>query len=227
MTDLLPTWDDLHSDWETVADDPGDGWVQVLEAARKRLSKNSPADWEWLKDSLARQEKKSFVAAVFRNQSMPKKLLSAFIQAAVDEKNPSFNRHFIEPCLHTYPPSLIGGRLLEYLSSGSDSEVAGAASAFYWVLALRKETGEAEEDFRPIADEFQRIALLTFISNTDLNVRRRIIPMLCLKSGEFTKDLLPQVKEAIKIARSHPDEYIRHRVEVQLGSWGPFFALLT
>jgi hypothetical protein len=58
--------------------------------------------------------------------------------------------------------------------------------------------------------------LREFVTNADVNVRRSIIPSLNLDEANYPDDLKPLVAQAIAIARSHPDDYIPHRVEVQL-----------
>ena len=68
--------------------------------------------------------------------------------------------------------------------------------------------------------------LREFVGSLDSNVRRRIIPMLRLVPEAYPEEMRPLVTEAIEAAlRSHTDEYIRHRVVVQLGAGGPFMAL--
>ena len=62
--------------------------------------------------------------------------------------------------------------------------------------------------------------LREFIDNTDLELRPRIIPMLVLDAKKYPEELRPLIAQAIAIARSHSDEYIRHRVEIQLGGTG-------
>jgi len=54
--------------------------------------------------------------------------------------------------------------------------------------------------------------------NADLAVRRQIILSLKLNSRSYSETLKPLVSQAIEIARNHEDQYIRHRVEVQLGN---------
>lgn len=71
-----------------------------------------------------------------------------------------------------------------------------------------------------------RVLLTTFVRNPDVDVRRRILPHLELRSvAGYPEELRPMVAEAIAIARAHPDEYIRHRLEVQLGNAGTLMAL--
>lgn len=52
--------------------------------------------------------------------------------------------------------------------------------------------------------------------NEDLDVRRRIIPCLVLRPKPRGSKRRELVERATRIAREHPDEYIRHRVEIQV-----------
>ena len=145
-------------------------------------------------------------------------MLKQMLLAAVLEKDPSYNRDFIQPCVQSFGPETVRIQLLEYLESGSDAEKAGAASALYWVRGDGDSTSEV----------WQRICcqmLREFVHNPNLEVRRRIIPMLDLKFRKYPRDLRPLTKQAIDIARSHSDEYIRHRVEIQLGGRGPLLPI--
>jgi hypothetical protein len=62
------------------------------------------------------------------------------------------------------------------------------------------------------------LLLREFVANGNVHVRRSIIPSLKLEESAYPDDLKPLVAQAIEIARNHEDEYIRHRVEVQLGN---------
>jgi hypothetical protein len=138
--------------------------------------------------------------------------------AGVLEKNPSYNRDFIEPCVKSFGPETLLIQLLEYLESGSDEEKAGAASALYWV-------GGDDDSTADLRQRIRCQLLREFVHNSHLEVRRRIIPMLELRARKYPKDLRPLTRQAIDIARSHSDEYIRHRVEIQLGGCGPLLPL--
>ena len=145
-------------------------------------------------------------------------MLKQMLLAGVLEKDPSYNRDFIQPCLQSFGPETILIQLLEYLESGSDEEKAGAASAFYWVRG----DGESTADLRL---RIRCQMLREFVHNSDLEVRRRIIPLLDLEARKYPRELRPLTKQAIDIARSHSDEYIRHRVEIQLGGCGPLMPI--
>ncbi|MEU1454628.1 hypothetical protein [Streptomyces avermitilis] len=48
-------------------------------------------------------------------------------------------------------------------------------------------------------------------------MRRCVLPGLPLRKSIYPPELHALVDAAVAIARSHPDEYIRHRVEHQVG----------
>ena len=58
------------------------------------------------------------------------------------------------------------------------------------------------------------VFLKEFVTNPNVDVRRSLISRLKLDASACPQDLQPLVARAIEIARSHPDAYIRHRVEV-------------
>ncbi len=104
----------------------------LLEAARKRVSKNTKEDWEWLIESLADKKKKYFVAQVFKYQPIPRKLFAPMIRAAIIDSDASRNRVFIEPCMETFGQNKVLAALNGYISNGSEIERKGAKMALYW-----------------------------------------------------------------------------------------------
>ncbi len=151
----------------------------------------------------------------------------ALIKAAVHDPNPSFNRQFIEPALNAFGHWRVQSALLDYLRTGTDLERAGAARAWYWsALPLRLPQVRAEsqgtehqaepDDRSVVVREWYESALREFVRNEDLDVRRCILPGLPLRQSAFPPELHNLVEAAVAIARSHPDEYIRHRVEHQI-----------
>ncbi|MFE0644717.1 hypothetical protein ACFW2Y_24360 [Streptomyces sp. NPDC058877] len=150
------------------------------------------------------------------------------IKAAVYDPDPSFNRHFLEPALNAFGHRRVQASLLGYLRAGTDLERAGAANAWYWsALPLRMPTVRAEHpaatgpaepvDAATVRAEWYETALREFVSNEHLDVRRCILPGLPLRKSAYPPALHDLVDAAVAIARSHPDEYIRHRVEHQVG----------
>jgi len=214
------TWDEHFRLWSEARHKPGEDARRLLEAARKRVARNTPDDWQWLAQALADDERKWFVADVFELQTVPRRLLGPMVRAGVLERNPSFNRRFIEPCVRSLGGRRVLEELLRYLESGTDAEKAGAASALYWAFGNPR-----NEELAGLWERLRCRMLREFVDNPDLNVRRRIIPMLHLEPEAYPEELRPLIKVAVQVARSHPDEYIRHRAEVQLGAGGPLMAL--
>jgi hypothetical protein len=216
----MMTWDEHYFLWIEARQHRGDEAHRRLQAARQRIAHNSPEDWRWLRAALDDPQRKWFVAEVFRFQPVPKRLLASMLRAGVYERNPSFNRLFVEPCVRSYGARWVKEELLRYLESGTDPEKAGAASALYWSGGY---TGGADID--ELRQRIRCQLLREFVGNENLHLRRRIIPMLCVEADQYPEELRPLVSRAVEIARSHPDEYIRHRIEVQLGAGGPLLPI--
>ena len=175
------------------------------------------------------------VGAAFRKAArqgplvLPEASFDTLIKAAVYDPDPSFNRWWMEPALNAFGRRRVCTALLAFLLSGTDLERAGAARAWYWtalplrlpeVVAESPDDGSQAESDDPaaLAREWNAAALREFVTNEHLDVRRCLIPLLPLRESAYAPQLHNLVNTAVAIARSHPDEYIRHRVEVQIGS---------
>ena len=175
------------------------------------------------------------VGAAFRKASrqgplvLPETSFDTLMTAAVYDPDPSFNRWWLEPALNAFGRRRVCTALLAILRTGTDVERAGAARAWYWAaLPLRlpgvvAEIAGVESQVEPddpaeLAREWNAAALREFVTNEHLDVRRCIIPVLPLWKSAYGNELHGLLDTAIAIARSHPDEYIRHRVEHQVRS---------
>jgi len=138
---------------------------------------------------------------------LPEPFFDALVRAAVHDPNPSFNRQFVEPLLAAFGSRRTREAFFEVLTTGTNPERAGAARAWYWT------SFEADDDLR---DRWNLAMLREFVANEDLDVRRCVLPGLTLDPAHYPADLHPLVAEAVRIARTHPDEYLRHRVELQV-----------
>jgi hypothetical protein len=58
--------------------------------------------------------------------------------------------------------------------------------------------------------------LQEFVANEDLDVRRSLIGRLSFEPSQYPDHWKPLIAIAIAIARDHPDDYIRHRIEIQI-----------
>src|SRR4051812_36341666 len=118
-----------------------------------------------------------------------------------------------------------------------DFHKAGAVCALYWAnvgvsyrithpitspLLMRREDADqkslsAYEALTDVWERKRKLFLETFVSNSNLDVRRTLIGNLNLDESAYPDSHKRLVARAIQIARDHPDEYIRHRVQIQLG----------
>jgi hypothetical protein len=170
--------------------------------------------------------RKALREACRRDAAFPEEAFEVLLRAAVYDRNPSFNRWFVEAALNAFGRGRVRARLLAHLQAGTDAERAGAARAWYWTaLPLDhpriRALGAAEDHAGPDdasvgVSEWNEAALREFVGNEDLDVRRCILPGLPLWPSAYPVELHPLVEEAVAIARSHPDEYLRHRVEHQI-----------
>lgn len=220
-------WNELAEAYSTGARN------DAVRMARQKLQQPSESDWQWLRTSLEDEQAKWFVAAVFRGYPVPRRLFEAFLRAAIKETNPSLCRQFVEPCIASFGYRAVNEFLLDVVEGSDNAEIAGAVAALYWAnmqisfsgkvphYTLEYATDNSRAAFLALDDVWRRkreTYLRVFISNEDVTVRRQIIPALNLDEASYPDALKPLVQRAIDLARSHPDEYIRHRVEVQLGN---------
>lgn len=206
-------------------------------AAVERLQRASRNDLDWLLKALADERRKWFVADVARRADpLPDEICEPMLDAAVDELDPSFNRRFVKPCTRVFGPRRVNEYLLAVLESGDDHHKTGAVSALYWAqlpisyrvsspagspLELKPEDADQESlaAHQALSDVWQRsrkLFLETFVWNENLHLRRNLIASLNLDVGAYPDSHKPLVARAIDIARKHPDDYIRHRLQVQL-----------
>lgn len=225
--------DELCRSFVTTRRDERAGREQIIKEARRLLRSATSDDWLYLSDALEDYERKWFVAAIFSRSPVPKRLLKPMIRAAVYEVNPSLNREFIAPCIASYGHRVANEALLEFVETGTDFEKAGAVNALYWGgmslsypanttrFTVENATPDSRAAYLELKDVWDRkrcLLLREFVSNESVDVRRSIIPSLCLEEAAYPEVIKPLVSRAIDIARKHQDEYIRHRVEVQLGN---------
>jgi len=193
-------------------------------AAIERYCETRDGELRVLASYLADPRRKWFVAFLAKEgRRLPSSLHEAMLRAAIDEPNPSYNRSFVEPCVVAMGHAAVLHALHDEIEHGANA--AGAAQAIYWVGAVRL-SEPATDELRQEWTRGRRLMLETFVRREDVDLRRRILPHLNLQKPEsYPEDVRALIGEVVAIARAHPDEYIRHRVEIQLGSGGPYRAL--
>ncbi|MGW4063429.1 hypothetical protein ACWEGE_34430 [Amycolatopsis sp. NPDC004747] len=142
---------------------------------------------------------------------LPEPFFGPLVRAAVLDRDPSCNRQFVDPLVAAFGARRTQETLLEILTTGTNPERAGAARAWYWA---------ALEPIDDLQDRWNRAALREFVANEDLDVRRCLLPELTLDPADFPAELHPLVAEAVRLARTHSDDYLRHRVELQVAAPG-------
>lgn len=218
-------WEEKYQ--EVVAADLGKDYKlqeRLVREVRTFLQNRKLKDLEWLITALTDSERKWFVArALARGTQMPQGLFAPMIRAAVYEGNPSLNRQFIEPCIWAFGLRLVNEALLDYLVSGTDFEKAGAVNALYWAssprLGMRDAAADLMSEYKGMADVWRRKRILflnEFLHNSDVVVQRSIIGQLSFERRLYPLKCWPLLRQAKTLARRHTDEYIRHRVEIQL-----------
>jgi hypothetical protein len=238
---MTPTvdWDTVYAGYAAartavLSGDEPTAPFELPDAAVARIAAPADEDVRWLTQALRDQERKWLVAELARrSESLGEVFFTPMLDAGIDEVNPSFNRSFIEPCVRAFGHRRVNEYLLGVVESGSDFRKAGAVNAMYWAqvplsfvgsvpsFTTEHATPESRAAYEAVSDlrERKRLLLLdTFLSNPSVDVRRSIIPSLNLDPAAYPATHRPLVAQAIEIARGSEDEYIRHRVEVQLGN---------
>jgi hypothetical protein len=160
--------------------------------------------------------------------SVPEDWFEPLIRAAVHEPDPSFNRQLVEPAIAAFGRRRVQLALIAYLDTGTAPDIAGAARAWYWtqvplvyVGGSKNATPESTAEYEAFSDlrkRYRYIALRRFVTEDDLDVRRCILPGIPLYPRAYPADMHDLVARAVQIARTSSDEYLRHRVEIQVGS---------
>lgn len=203
--------------------------VEQFEAAKAE-------DVQWLTAALQDDAQKWFVADLAANAAViPDDLCTSMLDAAVEELDPSFDRRFVEPCMRVFGARRVNEYLLEVLELGDDFKKAGAVCALYWAhvsivyeikgrsissLTIEDATPDSLAAYQALSDIWHRkknLFLETFVFNTDVDVRRVLFGRLDLDENAYEDTHKPLVRRAIEIARSHPDEYIRHQLRLCFG----------
>jgi hypothetical protein len=174
----------------------------------------------------ARRSVGTFVTRRAEEASVPEEWFGPLLSAAVHEPNPSFNRQLVDPAVTAFGRRRVQLALIAYLGTGTAPDVAGAARAWYWAEAtltyLRGSdtpTARSLADYEACSDlreRYHHLALHRFVTETDLDVRRCLLPGLPLDQRLFPAELHDLVVQAVRIARTSSDDYLRQRVELQV-----------
>ena len=144
-------------------------------------------------------------------EQLPETYFAPLLRAAVYETDPSFDQDFLTPALRAFGHRKVQEALLSYLEQGTPREQAGALRAWYWAWK------PCDADLRVKRDS---LLLKWFVECEDLAVRRSIIAFLSLYPSDYSEASRPLIPTAIHLARTHPDAFVRDKLEEKLRRQG-------
>lgn len=209
------------AEWSALRGSPVEAQKVVADASSHFVELDDNG-MRWLQVSLTDEKRKFFAAALLVGApAISENLYQPLLHAAVYETSPLRVQAFMEPLVKAFTVKRVYQNLIDYIEKGTDFEKAGAVNALHWV-GERKSSGESGRH-RPdmgmmSLDDYRRMLYMnTFINNHDLDVRRSIITYVDMDPFTANAPMKELIEKVTKLARAHPDEYIRHRIEVQLG----------
>ncbi len=157
---------------------------------------------------------------------VPEEWYEPLLRAAVHEPDPSLNRQLVEPLVAAYGHRRVRLALIAYVDTGSAPDAAGAARAWYWTHQVRgysrgshpapPDSVASQDALSELSQRYFHTALRRFVTEDDLDMRRCILPGLPLDPQAYPDAMHDLVTQAVRIARTSPDDYLRHRVEIQV-----------
>ena len=215
----------------------GDDWGRMMQCegdVRQRYTRANETELGWLLENLGDSEKSWFISLALEGmESLHDQFLMPLVMAGVNEVDPSSNKRFIQPAVQHFGVRRVMECLFDVLKTGNQFEQSGAINALYWAqvpltfqadtkdFTIENATAESREAYQSVADIGRDISLHLlelFVTTDSIDVQRSVIPRLALDNSDRYPETHRQfVNRAIEIARSHTDEYVRHRIEVQLG----------
>lgn len=171
------------------------------------------AELAWFLDGLS-DERRWFVAALCkRARRVSSALWAPMIRTAVDTRNPSTNRAFVEPCAIARGGGGVVEELLVYLQTGNDEERTGAANALYWAMPFAR----PDADLATLKARVRRVLLEAFLSTTFLPLKRSALALLDMTSAPADAEQAARLQAVLEQARAHEDAFLRNRVEMKDG----------
>lgn len=199
----------------------------------ERFARIKDEDIQWFTNALHDENRKDFVSFVFLGMEipLPDALFAAMLFAALREQDPSFNGHYVKPCVRSFGHRRVNEFLLKIFEKGTDFEKEQTIKALYWAQtdwgfqgippAFKKEYAIPEsvnyyEELMDVWKHRDYLFLQEFVKNSNLRIRQLLANWLVLDEDYYPDNLKHLVQEAIQIARNHGDSYIRERIEFQL-----------
>ncbi|MFO0592026.1 MAG: hypothetical protein U0441_31050 [Polyangiaceae bacterium] len=175
----------------------------------------------WFRSALADDSRKWVAAALLRlKPEAVSSLASDLLLAAMSEPNPSFNRAFVRPLRGAIDWQTAVDSLLRLAKATDPLARGGVARTSYW---LRVELGPPDPTSARMLNTW---ILREFLQTSDAYAERSLIAAIVFDEQLIDDDARELLPQAVTKARAHPDEYVRHRLAINLKeSTGPFMAL--
>lgn len=193
------------------------------EAFRKCTEADAPNFWQLVEHPHHRHTVKLLV---FATRDVPEWLVGPMLLAACQTTDPSFNRHFVAPCVLRFGRRRVVSELMRIAQGGSNRIKVGAANAMYWGAIKERESwwppgarlhrsleARPDESIDDLLGSFETWAVNEFLTTQSVELQRSLVHYI---SSERVR-MCPEAKIAIEQARVHPDGYIRARLQVDLG----------
>lgn len=161
---------------------------------------------------------------VFASECVPEPLLRPLLLAGVHTRNPSFNKHFVFPCVLVHGRRRVVAELIDIAAGGGNAEKAGVGGALYWAVprahaywphhaGWKPYDGPPDESVADLLAAFSVWAVRELLGNDDLDVRRALVHHVAAVRAEEPA----LARAAIAMVRAHPDRYLRERLAYDLG----------
>jgi hypothetical protein len=170
-------------------------------------------------------QRAKFRQLVAAEPRLPESWFGVLMSTLVADPDVSSNRQFIDPAVTAYGRRRVLEALLNFLTTGSNYERAGAATAWYWAdvrVDYRDDwtpTPQSAAEYFALADlraRWDQALLREYVTNDDIDVRHFLLGALPLHPDAHPAESRELVDAAVHIARTSPDEYQRDRVNIQV-----------
>ena len=189
------------------------------EAALAPLAEHelSAEDRTWLEAALRHGADRGYFAVevMRRKDALDETFFPIYLRAGVDDCDPSSNRAYIEPLIERFGLRRVIEGLLQIFERGGAADKAGAINALYWAQApltfvgsgpftLANATAESRALYLAVEDLRRRrdaLFLRAFVNETDVSLRRCLLPRLSFDASDYDAELVPLLDTARSLAR--------------------------
>ncbi len=98
----VPPWEDLFARWRKARSTRSSDLRTVADIALRRIRNLSAEDLAWFESSLEDADRRWFVAALYRNDPLPRRLFDPMMLASLRDADASAVQEFVRPCCETF-----------------------------------------------------------------------------------------------------------------------------